>query len=352
MPAELGGAHRTPGDPVARVVEARERSAQPVHAGQQVLRRHEHVVHDDLAGDRGAQAEFPLDFGRAQALHFFVEDKAADHAVFGFRPHHKDIRDRRIGNPHLGAVQTIAARHRRGPGRHARRVRSVIGFGQTKAADPLARGQLGQVFLALRRAAEIVDRVHDQTRLHAHRRAIAAVDALDLARDQPIRDVVDPGAAKAVDRCAEKAERAHLVHDLAIETLVPIGLDDAREQLFLAIGVGAVAHHALVLAQFAVEQERVGPIEPNLGRCCRTGAGGAGSVSLHRNLGDGSKRRRLYSAGYPMRQPAAPRKRERACARRRRKPQTMACRYFLAADCRPVPRPRPIFLAKAERCSA
>src|ERR1700722_2161969 len=56
-PAELGGAHRAPGYPVARIVEAGERSLEAGYARQVVFLRHEHVVHRDLAGDRGAQTE-------------------------------------------------------------------------------------------------------------------------------------------------------------------------------------------------------------------------------------------------------------------------------------------------------
>src|SRR5207237_970691 len=82
--------------------------------------------------------------------------------------------------------------------------------------------------------AEIPDRVHDEARLHAHRGAVAAVDPLDLARDEPVRDIVRPGAAIALDRRAEKTEPAHLVHDLAVEALFAVRGQYARHQLFLA----------------------------------------------------------------------------------------------------------------------
>ena len=45
-----------------------------------------------------------------------------------------------------------------------------------------------------------VDRIHHQARLHAHRRAIAAVDALDLPGDQAVLDVVDARAPVAGQR--------------------------------------------------------------------------------------------------------------------------------------------------------
>ena len=89
-------------------------------------------------------------------------------------------------------IHILAPRSRQPPGaavarvRHPARIGAVVGLGQAEAADPLARGELRQIFLALLLGAEIVDRVHDQARLHAHRRAIAAVDPLDLAGDQPV----------------------------------------------------------------------------------------------------------------------------------------------------------------------
>jgi hypothetical protein len=137
----------------------------------------------------------------------------------------------------------------------------VIGLGQAETADPFAGREFRQILLPLFLGAEIVNRVHDEARLHAHRRAVAAIDPLDLARDQPVGDIIRAGAAVALDRRAEKAQFAHLVHDLAIETLLAVRGQDAREQLFLAVGAGAVAHQALVLAEFLLEQQRVGPVE-------------------------------------------------------------------------------------------
>ena len=108
--------------------------------------------------------------------------------------------------------------------------------------------------------------MHDKARLHAHRRAIAAVDPLDLARNQTVGNVVNAGAAITFDGRAEKAERSHFVHDLAVEALVPIGFEHARQQLFLAVGARAVAHHPLLLAQFLLEEQGIGPVEGGLVR--------------------------------------------------------------------------------------
>src|SRR4029450_9000889 len=102
VPAEFGGAQRAPGDPVARAVQATERSLETFDARQAVLLGYEDIVENDLARDRRAQAEFAFDLRSREALHSLFENEAADHAVVRFGPHDENIGDRRIGNPHLG----------------------------------------------------------------------------------------------------------------------------------------------------------------------------------------------------------------------------------------------------------
>ena len=180
----------------------------------------------------------------------------------GFRPDHEDVGDRRVGNPHLAAGQPVAVGHLFGAGLHAVGIGTGIRLGQAEAADPLAGGELGQVFLALVLVAIGVDRIHHQRRLHRVHRAIAAIDALDLARHQAIGDVARIGAAIFLrQRDTDQAEFAHLVEDLAVGLLFEIGLDDARLQLVLRIGARGVADHALVFGKLIVEQERIVPLE-------------------------------------------------------------------------------------------
>ena len=265
-PAVLGGTQRTPGDAIACTVQAAERALEPLHVRQQMIGRHEHVVHHDLAGDAGAQAHLALDLGRAQALHALFQDEAAYRTLalalaFQLGPDHENIGNRRIGDPHLRALEHIAAVDRRGARDHAARVGAVVGLGQAKAANPLAGREFGQVFLALGLAAVGVDRVHHQRTLHAHRAAVAAVDPLDLARHQAVADVVQAGAAVALDGAAQKAHGAEFVHDSAVECLVARCHQHPGLQFFLAEGVGRVDDGALVLAQLIGEQEGVLPVE-------------------------------------------------------------------------------------------
>ena len=104
--------------------------------------------------------------------------------------------------------------------------------------------------------------MHHQRGLHRHGRAVAGIDALDLARDQPVGDIAEPGAAVFLrNGGAEQAERAHLGHDRAVEPLLAVGQQHARHQLVLRIAARGVAHHALFFGQLAFEVERVLPVE-------------------------------------------------------------------------------------------
>ena len=97
--------------------------------------------------------------------------------------------------------------------------------------------------------------------------------------------MVDAGAAMAANGRAQQAEGAHLVHDLAVEALVPVRLHDARQQFLPGVGAGAVAHQPLILAELIVEQERIVPLEERL-RAGRRGLGGRGGLAHDSLLDD------------------------------------------------------------------
>src|SRR3546814_8993070 len=85
---------------------------------------------------------------------------------------------------------------------------TAVGFGEAEASDQLAAGQFRNIGLLLRLAAEGEDRMDDQRCLDAHRRAIARIDALDLARDQPVGDMAEPRTAETLGHhCAEQTDR-------------------------------------------------------------------------------------------------------------------------------------------------
>ena len=89
-------------------------------------------------------------------------------------------------------------------------------------------GYSRQETLALFLGAVGVDGMHDEARLHAHGRAVAAVDGLDLAGDQAVGDVVHAGAAVLLwQRGPQEAQLSHLGHDFAVEPLLGEGRQDA-----------------------------------------------------------------------------------------------------------------------------
>ncbi len=267
----LRRAHHAPGDAITRAVEAAERPLQPLNIGQQRILAHLDILHHDFAGDARAQRQLALDLGRRQPLKAAFEDEAANAAAMrvAFRPHHHDVGDRRVGDPHLAAVQPITAVDLGRTGAHAAGIAARIRLGQAETADPFAAGQFGQIFAALFLAAIGKDGVHHQARLDAHRAAIARIDRLDLARHQAIGDIAQACAAIVFrNRRPQHAERAEFGHDFPIEPFVEKGRADPRQQPLLRIGVRGVADHALLIGQLRVERERVLPVEPaHIGHC-------------------------------------------------------------------------------------
>src|SRR5205814_9087781 len=117
------------------------------------------------------------------------------------------------------------------------------------------------------------------------------------------------------------AERAHLVHDLAIELLVPVGLDDARHQFVLAVVARSIADRDLLLGELIVEEERVLPVE-------RLGVGGdASGGALHRNGGCHGCSCRSFGGSYQPAPVAPTRAGEKDCRptrTSRRRPRLIA----------------------------
>ena len=271
VPAEFGRAQGAPGDAEASAVQAGEGAFQALHLGEGVLLGREHVVHDDFAGDRGAQAHLAVDGRGGEALHALVQDEAADgadSAALGhfLGPDHEHVGHRAVGDPHLAALEPVAAIDLVGARGHAAGVGAVVGLGQAEAADEFTTGQLGQVLLLLRFGAEFVDGHHHQRALHAGHGAVARVHALDLACHQAVADVVQAGATVLRGNGgAQQAQFAHLAEDGGVHLLMAEGFEHARGQLVLAVGGGGIADGALVFGQLLVEQKGVVPWEGSVG---------------------------------------------------------------------------------------
>ena len=119
------------------------------------------------------------------------------------------------------------------------RVRMPPGFepksGSVRPKQPsfspvLQRGQPGLFLLV---AAEGVNGIHHQRRLHADERAHAGVAAFQFLHDQAVFDVRHPGAAVTLQAGAEEAELAHGLDQFARKAAGAIAFfDDGDEIVF------------------------------------------------------------------------------------------------------------------------
>src|ERR1700722_10254607 len=87
MPATLGGAERAPRYPVTRGIETGEGTLEPGHVRQQIFFRNEHLVHEDLPGDRRAQSHFAVNGRRRETFPAFFENESANDIIVRLGPH-------------------------------------------------------------------------------------------------------------------------------------------------------------------------------------------------------------------------------------------------------------------------
>ena len=197
-----------------------------------------------------------------QAFPAFLENETADLAGFIACPYHEHVGNRTIGDPGLGSADHPAAVHLACAGRHAGRVGTVVRLGQAETAHPFATGEFRQVTAFEFLGAEGVDRQHDKRGLHAHHRAIARIDTLDLPGDQAVADVAQTGTAIFFSGCgAEQPQFSHLPEDFSMGMLMAEGVLHARQQFVPAIGLGRVAHHAFRFAELFFQAQRIVAIE-------------------------------------------------------------------------------------------
>ena len=188
-------------------------------------------------------------------------------------PDHEDVGKGRVGNPRLGAGNDVVVAVLLRPGFHPRRVRACVRLGQAEAADQRAGGKPGEVFAALLVRAIGIDRVHHEARLHARHRAVAAVDAFDLAGDEAIGDIARPRAAEFLRYGGtEQSGGPHQREQLGRVDLLAEGVDHARLEFGLREAVGGIADHPLFFGELAFEVEGVFPVER---RDTALGGGGA-----------------------------------------------------------------------------
>src|SRR5690606_10647418 len=244
-----GGADRTPGDAVAGLGQAAQRTLEALDVGQAVGLGHAHVVEVQGAGHRGAQAHLVLDLLGGEAGRALLHDEALD-ALVGLRPDDGDVGQVAVGDPHLRAVEHPVAAILAGVGLHVGRVGAAVRLGQAEAADHLAGGHARQPLPPLLLRAVGVDRVHAQRGLHADEAAQAAVAALQLLADQAVADRVEAGAAVFLrQRGTEQAQRRDLRDQLLREAALVEALADDRQHPLVGEPGYRLLHGTLLFAE-------------------------------------------------------------------------------------------------------
>src|SRR5213078_1629392 len=206
------------GDAGAAAVEQAERLLEAlVLLADEILRRHAHVLEDDLRRVARAQPELldlaPVPEPGCALLHHEGRDAALSLLGRGRGHHDVDVSDRPLRDEHLGAVQhpRVAVAH--GARAQRRRVAAGAGLGEAPGAQPLPA---------------------------RHARQVAAAER------------VAPAAAHVLgQRDAHEAERAEALHGLVREALLAVPRGGVRLHLALA----EVADRLLDVAVLVGERE-------------------------------------------------------------------------------------------------
>ena len=211
LEAVAGRAERAEHDAEPRLGQARQRPAQPAapraarrRAGQPNARQHQ------LAGDRGAQRQLVVDVARGEAGGAGRHDEAAD-ALVGARPHDRDVGDRAVGDPHLGAVEHPVVAVALGRACACRRgsSRSPARSGRSsRSPRPAPSGAATRCFCSSLPKAWIANIASEPCTLTSER--MPGVARLELEAGQAVRRGAGAGAAVALaGACrARRARRA------------------------------------------------------------------------------------------------------------------------------------------------
>ena len=117
----------------------------------------------------------------------------------------------------------------------------MIRLSQAETAHPFTAGEFRQVLIALRLRAVGVNRVHNQTRLHAHHRPIPRINPFDFTCGETVADVIKASTTVTVYGRPQHAQSAHLGKQAAVYRLVAVCLENPRLQLLLAETANAIA---------------------------------------------------------------------------------------------------------------
>ena len=202
-------AHHPEEDPKAGLVETRQRALHTDDTWQDRVTGKPDVVQYQFGRHRCPQRQLLMNVVRREPGRVGGNDEAPDPLV-GASPHHGDVGDPAVGDPHLGAVEHPVAAVAAGMGAHTRGVTPRIGFGQPKTADALPRRHLWQPLGLLLLRTERPDRIHRERALHGGEAANCAVAGLELHTGKPVLNGTGSGASVSLQVHTEQAEGAHL----------------------------------------------------------------------------------------------------------------------------------------------
>ena len=175
------------------------------------------------------------------------------------RPDHGDVRDVAVRDPPLRPVEDVLVALAAGIRPHAGRVRTEVRLGQAEAADRVAARQPRQPRATLLLRPVGVDRIHDETGLHAREGAQPAVTALELLVDEAVGDVSEIRTTVLLgEGRAEEAELGQPRHDAHREVPGTECLGHQGQVLLLDEAARRVAHHPLFGGEQLLDRVVVG----------------------------------------------------------------------------------------------
>src|SRR5438132_7317908 len=245
-----GDAGAAAGEQAERLLEAL------VLLADEILRRHAHVLEDDLRRVARAQPELldlaPVPEPGCALLHHEGRDAALSLLGRGRGHHHVDVSDRPLRDEHLGAVQHPRVAVAYGARAQRRRVAPGAGLGEAPGAQPLPAGHARQLAAAERVAPEHVDVARGEAGVGGDRQAERGVVAREPLDDEQVGERVGAAAAHVLgQRDAHEAERAEALHGLVREALLAVPRGGVRLHLALA----EVADRLLDVAVLAGKRE-------------------------------------------------------------------------------------------------
>ena len=106
-------------------------------------------------------------------------------------------------------------------------------------------------------AAEGVNGVHDQRRLHADKRAYAGVATFQFLHDQTVFDIRHPRAAITFEAGAIETKIGHGLDQFAREASSTIAFFNDGDEIVFNESAGRVADQALIVREQSVEFDEV-----------------------------------------------------------------------------------------------